>query len=86
VEEPVGDAVLFDRRRGDRRRDRDPAAQGLRDGEDVDDALELEPEHGPQASEARLGLVRHEQHAPLLAQLTRAAEVSLGRVDDSAGR
>ena len=59
VEEALVVAVLLDRARRDRRGEREPAAERLRDADEIgDDLVVLEPEHRPQAPEAGLRLVQ----------------------------
>src|ERR671935_781575 len=87
VEEALAHAVLLDSGARDRRRERDAAAERLRDGYEVgDDAVVLEAEHRPEPAEPGLRLVEHEEHAALVAQLPQTAEVAVGRNDDPAGR
>src|SRR5436190_6624004 len=87
VEEALPDAVLLDRGARDRRRQRDAAAERLRNGDEVgDDAVALEAEHRPEPAEPGLRLVEHEEYASLVAQLPQTAEVAVGRNDDPAGR
>ena len=87
MEEALPDAVLLDRGARDRRRQRDAAAERLRNGDEVgDDAVVLEAEHRPEPAEPCLSLVEHEEHASLVAQLPQTAEVAVGRNDDPARR
>ena len=87
VEEALVVTVLLDRARRDGRRERQAAAERLRDADEVGHhTVVLEAEHRPEAAEARLGLVHQEQHPALVEQLAHPAEVAVGRDDDAAGR
>src|SRR4029450_2588495 len=87
VEEALAHAVLLDRGARDRRRERDAAAERLRDGYEVGDhAVVLEAEHRPEPAEPGLRLVEYPEHASLVPQPAQAAEVAVGRNDDPAGR
>ena len=85
VQEALLERVGLDRVGGDRRRQRQAAAERLRQRDEVrHHVVLLEREHRPDAAERRLRLVDDEQHPALLAALLERREVAVGQRHDAA--
>ena len=85
MQEALLERVGLDRVGGDRRRQRQPAAERLRQRDEVrHHVVLLEREHRPDAAERGLRLVDDEQHPALLAALLEPREVAVGQRHDAA--